>query len=281
MIVTCPNCTARLQLEAGKVPARPFTVRCPKCQFMINAQPPASDNEGSALAGSGDLPTSSRTHRELKSNAPATLSHKTDALPDSYAKTSSAPSAPSSSPVAPASAPASAGESELVRLLTSLLQRSVGEGEATKGTTAGRKWTRRRALACTATPHRDLLGRVLARNQYEVFVVEEGAQAIEQMRGDWMDVIILDPEFDSVEQGAAHVTREIEAMRPSQRRRVFLVHLSKDARTGDKQAAYLNHVNLVVNIADLEDIPRLLERNLRDFNELYKDFNKALSLTDI
>lgn len=246
---------------------------------MINAQPPASDNEGSALAGSGDLPTSSRMHRELKSNAPATLSHPQEALPDSYGKMSSAPSASS---VAPAAAPVTNGESELVRLLTSLLQRSAGEGEATKvGTSAGRKWTRRRALACTATPHRDLLGRVLARNQYEVFVVEEGAQAIEQMRGDWMDVIILDPEFDSVEQGAAHVTREIEAMRPSQRRRVFLVHLSKDARTGDKQAAYLNHVNLVVNIADLEDIPRLLERNLRDFNELYKDFNKALSLGDI
>ncbi|HVF51408.1 MAG TPA: zinc-ribbon domain-containing protein [Pyrinomonadaceae bacterium] len=275
MIVTCPNCTARLQLEAGKVPARPFTVRCPKCQFMINAQPPASDNEGSALAGTGDLPASSRTHRELKSNAPATLSRQQDTPPDSYGNAAA-------SPVAPASAPASNGESELVRLLTSLLQRGAGEGETVKvGSSAGRKWTRRRALACTAMPHRDLLGRVLARNQYEVFVVEEGAQAIEQMRGDWMDVIILDPEFDTVEQGAAHVTREIEAMRPSQRRRVFLVHLSKDARTGDKQAAFLNHVNLVVNTADLEDIPRLLERNLRDFNELYKDFNKALSLTDI
>ena len=41
MIVTCPNCTARLQLDGAKVPARPFSVRCPKCQQIINAQPPS------------------------------------------------------------------------------------------------------------------------------------------------------------------------------------------------------------------------------------------------
>ncbi|MCA1849798.1 MAG: zinc-ribbon domain-containing protein, partial [Acidobacteria bacterium] len=32
MIVVCSQCTTRLQLDDAKVPSRPFTVRCPKCQ---------------------------------------------------------------------------------------------------------------------------------------------------------------------------------------------------------------------------------------------------------
>ena len=59
MIVTCPNCTMRLQLDKAKVPARAFSVRCPKCQQIINAQPPAAQSQRDALAAVGDLPASS------------------------------------------------------------------------------------------------------------------------------------------------------------------------------------------------------------------------------
>src|SRR5918912_2190914 len=41
MIVICSQCTTRLQLDDAKVPSRPFTVRCPKCQSIIHGQPPA------------------------------------------------------------------------------------------------------------------------------------------------------------------------------------------------------------------------------------------------
>ncbi|MCA1555574.1 MAG: zinc-ribbon domain-containing protein, partial [Acidobacteria bacterium] len=41
MVIICQQCDARLQLDDTKIPARSFTVRCPKCQQIINAQPPA------------------------------------------------------------------------------------------------------------------------------------------------------------------------------------------------------------------------------------------------
>src|SRR2546423_13479049 len=63
MIVTCPNCTMRLQLDKAKVPARAFSVRCPKCQQIINAQPPAAQSQRDALAAVGDLPASSRSQQ--------------------------------------------------------------------------------------------------------------------------------------------------------------------------------------------------------------------------
>src|SRR2546423_5894757 len=70
MIVNCPNCTTRLQLDDAKVPARPFSVRCPKCQQIINAQPPAPDLQG-ALAAVADLPVSTRSQKETSAKPAA------------------------------------------------------------------------------------------------------------------------------------------------------------------------------------------------------------------
>ncbi|HEY0080941.1 MAG TPA: zinc-ribbon domain-containing protein [Pyrinomonadaceae bacterium] len=267
MILTCPNCTTRLQLDASKIPSRPFTVRCPKCQFIINAQPPAAPaSEGGALASAagGDLlPASTRAQRELRAPAPV------------YRSESSGEPGNGSGTSAPAP-----NEGELLRLLASLLQRG-GEGETTKGATGGRKWGRRRALVCCASEHREALARTLARSQYEVYVADSTGQAIERMREDRMDVLILDTEFDPVEHGSAFITREINALRPQHRRRLFFVQLSASTRTADQHAAFLNHVNFIINPSDIEDLSPLLERAIREHNDLYRDFNKALNISDI
>ena len=39
MVLTCPQCETRLQLDEAKTPSRPFAVRCPKCQTNVNVQP--------------------------------------------------------------------------------------------------------------------------------------------------------------------------------------------------------------------------------------------------
>ncbi|HEX8292728.1 MAG TPA: zinc-ribbon domain-containing protein, partial [Pyrinomonadaceae bacterium] len=64
MIVTCHNCMTRLQLDDTKVPARAFSVRCPKCQQLINAQAPQEPAQRDALAAVGDVPPSGRTQKE-------------------------------------------------------------------------------------------------------------------------------------------------------------------------------------------------------------------------
>jgi len=117
------------------------------------------------------------------------------------------------------------------------------------------------------------VARLLAQNAYEVFVAENTTQAVESMRQEKMDIVILDPEFDPLEQGVAFVTREVSTMRPADRRRLFFVSLSPSVRTFDLHSAFLNNVNLVVNPADLEKLPRVLEMAMRDFNELYREFN--------
>jgi CheY-like chemotaxis protein len=86
---------------------------------------------------------------------------------------------------------------------------------------------------------------------YEVFVAENTAEALGRMREDRMDVVVLDGNFDTVEQGFAFVTREVKSLQPSERRRLFLVYLTPNARTMDMHAAFLHNANLVVNPADI------------------------------
>ena len=98
------------------------------------------------------------------------------------------------------------------------------------------------------------------------------------MRENRLDLVILDSRFDPVEQGSVFVTREVTVLRPAQRRRLFFVLLSPTLRTLDAHAAFLNNVNAVVNVNDLAELPKLIEQRLREFNELYTEFNVAMHL---
>lgn len=268
MIVICSNCSTRLQLDEAKLPSRPFTIRCPKCQSIINGEPPVATGpaDQSALA-LGDSPALENVRYKQPKAAPA------------FKLETSVNGEELKAPVnAPSAAAATADGGELARLLAELLQRSVPKAKA-EGLGAGRlAWERSRALVCVTTLRREMVARLLAESDYEVFVAEDTSQAIESMREEQLDVVILEAEFDPIEQGAAFVTREVNALRPAQRRRLLFAHLTPTARTLDTHAAFVLNVNLVVNVADLEHLPYALERATRDFKELYRDLNAALNV---
>jgi predicted Zn finger-like uncharacterized protein len=261
MIVTCPNCTTRLQLDGAKIPSRPFSVRCPKCQQIINAQPPAPQGQRDALhAVAGGVPATTRAQQEATAAAPA-------------------PVARDGGLAGPT--PALADEGEVVRLLTALLQRGAVEAAGPRGVARRPSWERRRALVCMGSALCEAVADALVENYYEVCVVGEAAQAVEQMREVPAEVVILDQEFDTTSQGAAAVSRELNSMRMAERRRVVLVQFSNSARTGDAHAAFLNNVNLVVNTNDLDNFIRVLDKNIRELNDLYRDFNKASGVPEL
>lgn len=275
MIVTCPNCTTRLQLDSAKIPARQFSVRCPKCQQIINAQPPAAQAPRDALGAVGDLPATTRTQKE-KMSAPAAAPVLRTEVAAPAAASASTPTASPASPQAQDASPE--GGAEVLRLLSSLLERGASEGESSRGPLKRPSWERRRALVCVGPTYCDLVARALVDGQYEVCIVGEVAQASEQMREAPVDVVVLDQEFDMSGQGAIMMNREMSAMRMPDRRRVVFVQLSSSARTGDAHAAFLANANLIVNTSNLDDLPRALEKNVRDLNDLYRHFNKALNV---
>jgi predicted Zn finger-like uncharacterized protein len=247
MILVCQKCSTRLQVDDEKSPQRPFNVRCPKCNSTVSSGPPTPITEQSALALGGSPATEHHRYEQTTARA--------------YEAATPAETVPND---------------DSVRMLLDLLSKGTARND---NPTARPSWDKRKALVCTTETHRDLIARKLTQSGCQVYVAEDTRQAVETMRSNKMDVVLLEPQFDPAEQGSVFVIREINVLRPPQRRRLFFVLISPSLRTMDAHAAFLNNVNAVVNVADLEELPRIMEVGLREYNELYREFYGAFGLT--
>lgn len=253
MIVVCPKCSSQIQV-GGPETVRPSSILCPKCKTTLKpvAGSPASDKSALTI---GQSP-STEQHR-FKPRMPAALFELEQ--------------------TGPRKAPVPAAPVEDIGQLLANLLRQHGDN-STLALTSKPSLNPRKALVCTAELHRETIARQLTQNGYQVFVAQDTGQAVDRMRENQLEVVLLDPEFDSAEQGAAFVIREVHVLRPAQRRRVFFALLSPVQRTMDAHAAFLHSVNAVVNLKEVDDLFGILEHALREYNELYKEFNQALNV---
>lgn len=251
MIIVCQKCDSRLQVDDAKVPSRPFVIRCPKCHNNVDTGSPAPASESdSSVAGS---PATEQPRFERPNPAPLFE--------------------PDQGNLGPASGVAA---ERLVELLSGLMNQPAAT--ARNSSYARPAWDPRRALVCVQEEHREAIASGLTANGYRVFVAEDARQAVDRMRENFLDIVLLDPRFDPVEQGAVFITREVNVMRPAQRRRLFFVLLSPSLRSLDTHNAFLNNVNTIINVSEVDELPSLMERRFREYNELYKDFNTTLGL---
>jgi predicted Zn finger-like uncharacterized protein len=260
MVLICPQCNARLQLDDAKTPSRPFSVRCPKCQASVNHAPtstPETTTTAPATAAKAPLEVTA-THFERPMTAPAFK-----------------PAGEIKSVSAEENAP---GLSEIAKLLAEALQHSDRHAGVSRKRPA---WDRRKALVCASPAYRETIAESLVAHDYEVFIADDMAQGLGRMREERMDVVVLDANFDPVEQGVAFITREVRLLRPSERRRLFLVYVTSGVRTMDLHAAFLHNVNLVINPSDVEQLPEALDVSIRHYNDLYRPFNRALDVAPI
>lgn len=253
MIVVCPKCSSQIQVS-GPDSERPSSIRCSKCNSTLKPATSSPASEKSALAV-GQSP-STEQHR-FKARVPAPLFE----LEKTGSREKHNPAAP---------------VDDVGQLLANLLKQH--EANSPPLPASRPTWNSRRALVCTAELHREAIARQLTKNGYQVFVAQDTGQALERMRENQLDVVLLDSDFDPAEQGSAFITREVNVMRPAQRRRLFFVLLTPLQRTMDAHAAFLLNVNAVVNLKEAGDLFGILEHALREYNELYKDFNQALKL---
>jgi len=252
MIVVCPKCSSQIQVSQSDS-ERSSSIRCPKCNITLKPVTASPASEKGALTV-GQSPATDQ-HR-FKPRVPAPLFE--------LGKTG-----PGEVPVSPASS-----VEDMSQMLANLLRQQGGNMAVAPPTS----WNPRQALVCTAEIYREAIAKQLTRNGYQVFVADNTEQAVDRMRENQLQVVLLDSDFDSAEQGAAFVIREVNVLRPAQRRRLFFVLLSPLQRTMDAHAAFLHSVNAVVNFKDVDDLFGILEHALREYNDLYKEFNLALKL---
>ena len=244
MIIRCDNCSVSLQLDEEKIPGGNFTVRCPRCQNLIRVQ------KGASGAGSA-------TVQQLAANQPAPAVEngaQQFAAKESDFQINSA-----------------------LRSLLSALKTENTISEATDDNIAEKP---RRVLLCLGN-RRDEVAKTLADSGYKVYIAQTPAQANERMREGKTEVMIFSPDFAAEFGGAAILQQKANAMYSSERRRLYLVSLEDGGTTMNAHEAFLRNLNLIVNTNDITQLPLILNRALRDFNDLYHYLNKAMSLEAI
>ena len=107
--------------------------------------------------------------------------------------------------------------------------------------------------------------------QIEILVAAEGKT----------EILIFSPDFAAEFGGAAILQQKLNAMFSSERRRLFLVLIEDNGATLNAHEAFIRNLNLIVNTADIEKLPLVMNRALRDFNELYHYFNQAAGMASI
>jgi predicted Zn finger-like uncharacterized protein len=241
MIIRCDNCSVSLQLDEGKVPGGNFTVRCPRCQNLIRVSPGAKN---------------ASPVKQLQENAPAPAVEENKqefAVKEREVEINSA-----------------------LRSLLSALQTKNKILDSDDG--ADEK--PRRVLLCLGQK-RDIIAKTLVDAGFKVYLAQTPAQANERLREGRTEILLFSPDFAAEFGGAAILQQKVNTMPSSERRRLFLVSIEDGGVTMSAHDAFLRNLNLIVNSNDIDQLPLILNRALRDFNEIYRHFNEALGLAAV
>ena len=140
-------------------------------------------------------------------------------------------------------------------------------------------WARRGVLLChNDETVRTKMKTALDEARFDLHIVDSAVDALQQLRETKDDIIVLDPQFDQAKQGGVGMLQHVNGLTPNYRRRMYLVLVSPQLKTLDTYLAFVNGANLTVNSEDIGQFQQILERSMRDFNEIYHPFNQAAGL---
>lgn len=236
MIIRCDNCSVSLQLDESKVPGGNFTVRCPRCQNLIRVAPGQKD---------------ASPVKQLEENAPA------PAIEENKQEFA-----------------AKESEMQINAALRSLLAALQTENKSIEASDETDEKPRR-ILLCLGQ-NRDAVAQIMVKAGFKVYLAQTPAQANERLREGKTEILIFSPDFAAEFGGAAILQQKVNTMVSSERRRLFLVSVEDGGVTMSAHDAFLRNLNLIVNSNDINQLPLILNRALRDFNEIYHFYNEAI-----
>jgi predicted Zn finger-like uncharacterized protein len=255
----CTNCQQRIVIDDAKVPDRAFSVKCPKCQTVVRFP-----GKGAAPVVSGSPGTSS-----FASNLPAgayPAAPPTSAFPAYPPAPGAAPTAAGSSPTPPPAAAAPAPPSDEMRAtMMAQIRRELSIGE---GKVAGRAMV---ALADRAQA--GAMALPLTRVGYQVDTVdnaEEGARLLEQ---GMYDLVVATRA--AAGSGRESLYQRLNRLSPDGRRRIFVVLVGDEFKTGDGTQAWAVMADVVIAARDIPTADSVLLPALAERTRLYQVFSDA------
>jgi hypothetical protein len=235
---TCPQCSNRINIDDARAPDRPFGVKCPKCQTAVRFP-------GRAAA------------------VPAPGASASPAPVPAASSTAAAPAAPASPPAVPGGSSPAVGNEALAQL-----RREVGASEAGRGAAT---------QVLVAVPDRAVAGALtlpLTRLGHTIELLdtpEEGGRLLEQGAYGIVITTRTAPVPGKTEMLYQRVTR----LNSDARRRIFLILVGEDLKTGDGTQAFVLQADFVVNPRDAVGAEGALLNTMAERNRVYQAFLEA------
>lgn len=112
--------------------------------------------------------------------------------------------------------------------------------------------------------------------QYEADIAANADEAIEKIRFNQYDVIVLNEIFSGKTPEDNEVLRYLQEMPMATRRHIFLALTGKDLPTQDNMKAFEKSANVVINEKDVSGLKNVLQRAIPDNEQFYKVYKESL-----
>ena len=112
----------------------------------------------------------------------------------------------------------------------------------------------------------------------ETSTIEKSLDVLGHVEIDY-SLILIDKVFPDDSEGGYKILSKVASLPIDVRRKIFVVFISGDMKSGDANAAFLMGANTVVNKKDLNRLPAILKEEMDEYERLYRVFNKCLHLS--
>ncbi|MDH3976486.1 MAG: response regulator [Deltaproteobacteria bacterium] len=247
MKITCQNeeCGTIISIPDEKVPAKPVRIACPKCKSPNIVTPPKAPADEAAPKAAppreGDLEQTIMNKVEerissLRNELLGQLQHPT-----------------------PATGSFTPNETGAIPFAGGTLSKKALICDDDK-------------MAC------QIINDSVSTLGYEVDEVETIEGALKILDHSELDysLILIDKVFPDDAEGGYKILSKIATMQIDARRKIFVVFISGEIKSGDPSAAFLSGANIIVNKQDIGQLSTIIENEMADYDKLYKIFRKCL-----
>lgn len=133
------------------------------------------------------------------------------------------------------------------------------------------------ALVCESdTVTREGIVRALELLEYNVSEVADNREALRNLRYKVYDLVVVDEYFGTKDPERNGVLIYLERLHMDMRRNMFVTLISDRFRTMDYMMAFCKSVNLIINKKNIEDVEKILSRNISEYEMFYRIYKETL-----
>lgn len=133
-----------------------------------------------------------------------------------------------------------------------------------------------RALVCDME-NAETIEKALKEIGYRMSPARDATVAVNKIKFNRYHLIIINERFDGYSLADNPVLLNVQPMRMSERRYIFVVLIGESVRTQDPMTAFTLSVNLTVNTKDIQNLSSLLKQGIQENDGFYKIYKEALA----